>query len=321
MAKQIIYLKETSSYDDILKKEHNKLPLFLKKIVFLYKNMFNIVTKKRIEDIEIWVLPFKEKYYINKLRKIISKLKTQEDKIYLISNELKENNICQVMEEYNEEYIKEEKVKKALLLYIIEYICSMQEKEIADLDLTILVNNTSNINMYLIEKLAKQVKTLKIVSLNINKFKKLEEKLYNEEGIPIQFSNSYKKSLKKSEIIINLDFNELEINEYDICNNAIIVNCIDNNVKIKSRLFNGIIINSCDIEYKKEIINIFKKIKIYENYTKLMLCASLIENEDNIFKIYNILEENNIKIVSLIGNSGIINKNEFKNVAKKLDKY
>lgn len=321
MAKQIIYLKETSSYDDILKKEHNKLPLFLKKIVFLYKNMFNIVTKKRIDDVEIWVLPFKEKYYINKLRKIISKLKTQEDKIYLISNELKANNMCQVMEEYSEEYIKEEKIKKALLVYIIEYICSMQEKEIADLDLTILVNNTSNINMYLIEKLAKQVKTLKIVSLHINKFKKLEERLYNEEGIPIQFSNSYKKSLKKSEIIINLDFNELEINEYDICNNAIIVNCIDNNVKIKSRLFNGIIINSCDIEYKKEIINIFKEIKIYENYTKLMLCASLIENEDNIFKIYNILEENNIKIVNLIGNSGNINKNEFKNVAKKLDKY
>lgn len=318
MNKQIIYLKETSSYDDILKNNHSKMPLIFKKLIFLYKNIFNIITKKKTQDKEIWVLPVKEEYCESKLKELFKKVSLEN--IYLISNELKEKQAYKIMDEQKQEYITEEKIKKILLLHILEYITNLQEKEMSDLDLTILVNTTSNLNMYLIEELARQAKTLKIVSLNIYKFKKLEEKLYNEEGIAIQFSNSYKKSLEKSKIIINLDFNELEINEYEIFDKAIIVNCIDSNIKIKSRLFNGIIVNSCDIEYNKEIINEFKEMKIYENYTRLMLYASLIENEENILKIHEKLKEDNVEIVNLIGNSGIINKKEFKNVDKKLDK-
>ena len=317
MNKNIIFLKETSSYDDILKKEHNKMPLFFKKLVFLYKNTFNIITKKKIADKEVWVLPVKEKYCISKLEDIIRKGLKCFENIYLVSNELKEKQAYKIMDKQKQEYITEEKIKKILLIHMLEYITNLQNKEINNLELTILVNSTSNLNMYLIEELAKLSKTLKIVSLNIYKFKKLEEKLYNDEWIAIQFSNSYKKSLEKAKIIINLDFNELEINEYDIFDKAIILNCIDNNIKIKSRLFNGIIINSCDIEYKKEIINEFKEIKIYENYTRLMLYASSIEKEDNIFKVNEKLNEDCLSVISLIGNSGIINKKEFQNILDK----
>ena len=84
MNKNIIFLKETSSYDDILKKEHNKMPLFFKKLVFLYKNTFNIITKKKIADKEVWVLPVKEKYCISKLEDIIRKGLKCFENIYLV---------------------------------------------------------------------------------------------------------------------------------------------------------------------------------------------------------------------------------------------
>lgn len=319
MNKNIIYLKETSSYDDILKNEHKKIPLLFKKLLFLHKNIFNIITKKKIEDIEVWIMPVKEKYNKSKLKDIIAKRLRNQENIYLVSNELKENKVLEIMDEQKQEYIIEEKIKKLLILKTLNYILSLGNKELENIELTILVNNTSNINLYLLEELSKQVKILKIVSLNIYKFKNIEEKLYNEYGIPIQFSNSYRKSLKKSELIINLDFNEFEINEYEIFNNAIIINCIKDNIKIKSRLFNGIVINSYDIEYKKELINKFKKIKIYENYTRLMLYASLIEKE-NIYKIYEKIQSDRVLVIGLIGNSGPINKKEFKNIYKKLDK-
>ena len=167
--------------------------------------------------------------------------------------------------------------------------------------------------------MAKQVKVLKIVSLNIYKFKNLEEKLYNEYGIPIQFSNSYRKSLEKSKLIINLDFNEFEINEYEIFDKAIIINCINENIKIKTRLFNGIIINSLDIEYKKELIDEFKKMKICEDYTKLIIYASTIEKE-NALNIFEKLKLDEVIVTGLIGNNGPINKKEFKNIVKRLDK-
>ena len=318
MNKQIIYLKETSSYDDILKNNHSKMPLIFKKLIFLYKNIFNIITKKKTQDKEIWVLPVKEEYCESKLKELFKKVSLEN--IYLISNELKEKQAYKIMDEQKQEYITEEKIKKILLVHILEHITNLQKKELSDLDLTILVNNKTNLNMYLMEELARQIKTLKIVSLNIYKFKKLEEELYEEEGIAIQFSNSYKKSLEKSKIIINLDFTELEINEYEIFDKAIIVNCISDNIKIKSRLFNGIVVNSCDIEFNKQIINEFKELKIYENYTRLMIYASLIQNQENILRIYEKLIADNIEIIDLMGNSGIINKKEFKNIDKMLDK-
>lgn len=312
MEKQIIYLKETNNFNDVLKKEHNKMPLILKKICFIYKNIFNVVTNKNIESSEIWILPIKEKYSEAKLKKILNNNLKYPQKKYLISNKLKENNACKIMRELNQEYITEEKIKKYLIFETIKYIYN---KELCDLEITLLVNNTSSLNMYLIEQLATKVKTLKIVSLNINKFKSLEEKLYNEYGIPIQFSNNYRKSLEKSKLIINFDFSEFEINEYEIFNNAIIINCIKDNIKIKNKLFNGIVVNSYNIKYKKELITKFKKMKISENYNKLLLYASTIE-EKNIEEAYKKIEEDKVSICGLIGNNGILCKKEIKEKAQ-----
>lgn len=316
--KEIIYIKEVSNYDDLLKKQYKKMPLFIKKIIFLYKNIFNLITKKYVEGNNIWILPLKDKYSENKINNIFKKIFTYKDKIYLPSNELKNKQIYKIMDKYNINYITEEKIKKILLIKTLKYICNIQKKDLNTLELTILVNDASELNLYIIEELAKIVKTLKIVSLNIYKFKKIEEKMYNEYGIAIQFSNSYKKSLEKSENIINFDFNQIEVNEYEIYNRAIVINCLEKKIKIKSRLFNGIVINSYNIDFNKDIINRFKKINIYEDYDKLMLYASIIEQD--ICKIYKQLEEDNVTINNLIGNNGIINKKEFKNIVKKLDK-
>ena len=43
------------------------------------------------------------------------------------------------------------------------------------------------------------------------KFKKLENDLYEQNGVPIIISNNKKKSLSKSELIINFDFIEEDI--------------------------------------------------------------------------------------------------------------
>jgi len=319
MNKQIVYLKETSSYNDILKNKHKKMPLFLKKIIFLYKNIFNIVTKKKYEDIEVLTLPLKENYTLIKMENILKKRLQKNEIIYAVSNELINNKMYKILEKYNIEYIVEEKIKKILLLNILKYICNIQNKEIKDLELTILVNNPTDLNIYVIEKLAKNVKSLKIVSLNIYKFKKIEEKLYNEDGIAIQFSNSFKKSLEKSSLIINFDFSEIQINEYEIFDKAIIINCLKDNIKIKTRLFNGINVNSCDIEFKKDIINRFKQLEIYESYSRLLLYASIIEKE-NYLTLEEKLEMDNVNIISLKGSNGTINKREFKNIEKSLTK-
>ena len=141
MNKKIIYLKEVDSYDDILKKEYKKLPLFFKKIIFLFKNIFNIVTKKSEEEYNVWIIPIKEKYSNDKLEKILKKNLKINNNIYVISKELEKSNIYEIMDMYGIKYVIEEKVKKLLLISGLEYIAKLKKKDINSLDVTILVKD------------------------------------------------------------------------------------------------------------------------------------------------------------------------------------
>ncbi len=310
---KIVYVKIAENEDDVLINNHPKLPMWIKKLIFIYKNIFNIITKKQIEKFEIWVLPIQENKYSNRKIKNLFQKFGQENK-YVLPESLKENK---TVKNANIPIITGTILNKVLTLKTLEYIANIQNRAINSIDLTILVNKTSELNMYLIELLSKTVKNVKIVSDNLFKFKKLEEKLYEEYGIAIQFSKSFQKSLAKSEIILNLDFSETDINDYVLYSKAIILNCAEEKIKIKSKLFSGILINSYQIKFKKELEDKFRKSNLYCQYTPFMLYESLLNKERNDYHYFDKIEEDEITIHNLIGSNGIINKKELKSLRKR----
>lgn len=307
-----IYLKKLDDYDEI-NTYKLKIPSIIIKFIFFYKSIFNIITKVKKDDFNIWILPYKEKISENKFEKILNKqLKKRklsiEHKI-LLANNLNLSNPQYILDKKEIKYYDGKLIRKMLVCHTIEYINKIQEKEMKDREITILVDEDTQISNYLIFKLAMITKSLKIVSKKIYKFKGLEEKLYNEYGIAIQFSNSYKKSLLKSDIIINLDFSEIEINEYNINESAIIINT-ENPIKIKSKLFNGIVANSIRIKFLKEINNIFQKNLLLYRYDNLLLYESIINWKTNYSEIDEKIKNDNVRVLNLIGNNGIITKRE-----------
>lgn len=316
----IVYIKTVEEYDDIFKKKYTKMPLWMKRGVFLYKRFFNIITKKVNEECNVWVLPIREDYSTYKIRWLLKRIAIHTDNTYVIPDVWQNKKVLKEMNEFGIQYLTGNKLKKLLMEKALEYISNIQKNNISDMEITILANQASEMNLYLIEKLSKLVKSVKIVSSNIYHFKNLETKLYEEDGIAIQFSNSYQKSLAKSKIIVNLDFSEIDINEYKLLDKAIIINCIEDSIKIKSKLFNGVIINSYQIKFKKELMNQFKKNEIDRQYNYLLLYESTIYQERNIQKLFERIEDDKAKITNLIGNNGIIDKKEIKNISKKLDK-
>ena len=116
-----------------------------------------------------------------------------------------------------------------------------------DTEISILVNYITQNTLENIKKIARQYKRLNIVTNHIEKFKKIEEELYNKEGIMIIVTNNKKKSLSKSKIILNIDFPKELLNKYNIYENAILVN-IRGNMKIARKRFNGITINDYEIK-------------------------------------------------------------------------
>lgn len=309
---ETIYLKRIDNYNEINKYKFRFANIFIK-LIFLYKNIFNIITKIQKDGFNIWILPYKEKISENKFEKILNKqLKkgklSKEHKI-LLANNLNLSNPNYILDKKEIRYYDGKLIRKMLVCYTIEYINKIQEKEMKDREIAILVDEDTQINNYLIFKLAMITKSLKIVSKKIYKFKGIEEKLYNEYGIAIQFSNMYKKSLLKSDIIVNLDFSEIEINEYNINQSAIIINT-ENPIKIKSKLFNGIVANSISIKFSKEINSIFQKKLLLYRYDNLLLYESIINWKTNYSEIDEKIKNDNVRVLNLIGNNGIITKRE-----------
>lgn len=296
---KIVYLKEIDKSLYL-----NKITL---KIQYWFKRVFNIIKKVKIENVEIWNLPINSDDNVKKIQKVFAKLLNSQN-FYVLSQNLENKKIYNVLNDKEIKYLKTGKIKKLLSIKILEYILSIQKREIQNTEVNILVKESSNINSYIIEEIAKNALNVKIISNNIYKFKKIEEKLYDEYGIAIQFSNSYKKSLSKSNIIINLDFDEIDLNEYLIYDRAIIINCINQNIKIKSKLFNGVVINSVNISFNQELKDKFKNLGLYNDFSCLVLLASVLEQENYKTDINNYL----VKIKNLYGNNGQISKNELK---------
>ena len=291
-----IFIKES---DDIYFKD--KLLVIIKKI---FKKIVIIDNKNS----KIYILPITKstkynKGLINRLtRRIIRYLKYDKSNYVVLSKQLKNVDIIK-----NNLYSQDINILdgrylfKTLSIRVIEYILKLKNNKIENSEIFVLINNYNNINERLIIELARRIKTLNIITDKIDNFKRIEKYLYREFGIILNISNNKKASLLKANIILNLDFTNEIINEYKIYNNAIIINILGN-VIIKSKKFSGININYFNINIPdKYRINGFKNEEIYESIIYNLSYEKALEK----------LKQDNVKIKNLVGNRGIINKQEF----------
>lgn len=172
-----------------------------------------------------------------------------------------------------------------------------KRKEILETsNVAILINNMEETVISQIRHIAKEVKSLKIVTSKVNRFIYLEEKLYTDYGIGIQVTNNKEKALQASEIIINIDFDEDMLKDYCIKNDATIIN-IKKKIKKISNNFNGIIINDYKIKYNEET---FEGIKKASSFDEKVLYESLIYRKDNFFNIKKQLNSDGIELTELV---------------------
>ena len=142
-----------------------------------------------------------------------------------------------------------------------------------------MINDLTDIEFENIKILARKYKTINIVTNHIEKFKRLEKQLQENEGIIITITNNKKKSLMKSQIILNIDFPKELINKYNMQDDAIIVN-VKGNAKINKKRFNGLTINDYEIDFRedrknnKALNNHFYLKDLYESelYKKQRIC-------------------------------------------------
>lgn len=193
-------------------------------------------------------------------------------------------------------------LEKYLILDILEYIINKKQIIKAETEIAITANEITDLLIEMIKILSKQYKKLTIVTNHIEKLRKIEKEIKEKEGILIILSNNKNKSLLKSQIIINMDFNQELINQYRIYEEAIIINA-EENIRIDAIRFNGIVINGYEIEIgRKEFI----WRDGIEKYRQRDLIEAELYVRDTYKNIRKKIQKNNIKIKELYGINGIV---------------
>ena len=289
-------LKKDDKIDDL-----KKVPKFLHKMLInITKRTNNFYTNTIDEDKKIYLIIDENNKNIYK--NIIKKLKNEKTKTQKVQIVLEDD-----LKEYID-YFSEFKILngkdfmnnnvKAILEKILE------NTPMALQDVFILTNKYNEQSIRMIKNIGQEFKSVNVISKEIEKYKTLED-ILESEIIVFSIANNKKKSLKKAKIIINMDFSNEQLQEYNICRSAIIVNLSKEKIKnLKS--FEGIIVQNVEIELEDSEKNFFKENNIIEKFKKVELYESIstkkIQDVKRIKKIY--------------GNNGEIDKKELINIRK-----
>lgn len=288
-----IYIKELETKEEIIK--FYKVPKWLKKIILKIIIKTNYIIEKQIdENKKIYLVPNieKEKVY-RKIKQKLEKEKIKTQKVQVIlSNKVKK------YEKYFKNYLIAD--GKNTFLNSIEEILNKisQKKPLALQDIYILTNQYCEKSNSIIKKLASKVKTINIITNQVQKYKNLEE-IMQEQGIILCVANNKKKSLKKAKIIVNLDFTNEEIKQYNIFRNAIFINTTKEKIT-NLRGFEGIIIQNIEIKLEENQISFIQKNYLNKAFSTIELYETLEKNK----------KEKGVIISNLYGNNGKIDEKE-----------
>lgn len=237
--------------------------------------------------------------------KIIKVMIKNDIEYVVLSKTLTENkNFINALNANNIKIFNGRWLEKYLTFEILEYVINQKEIKKEETEIAITTNEITDLTIETIKILSKQYKKLIVVTNHIEKLRRVEKELYDNDGILIVVVNNTKKSLLKPQIILNLDFNMQVLNKYKINENAIIIN-VEGDMKIRSKRFSGININNYEIVVGREE-NIWREnMSIFEN--KDLLEATLYIR-DTFNNIRRKIMKNKVSIKELYGENGKIER-------------
>ncbi len=229
-----------------------------------------------------------------KTKKILDKVNSK--KLVLSKTIKQQENYVNYLYSYGYEIVNGKWLFQLLIFNVLEYMIKKLNIRKEDIRIGILVNDVSDLAIYVIKELVTKYKNVKIVTNHIHKFQNIEEKMIEEYGIFISVGNNKRKVLSKTNMILNLDFPTELINKYQIHNEVTIIN-FRGNVKIKDKRFAGLNINDYEIHWKEKENEIF--------YTKDMYEAIQHKNQP-VEELLKKIKRDNIQIKELIAVNTVI---------------
>lgn len=248
-------------------------------------------------------------------RKIKKIIKKQEDvAFFVLTKKVKQNEkILEVINKIDMPICDGRWLFKYLVVQVLEYIEKEQGKKLVEQNIAFMTDNYNEIIEFYIKYLTNKVKNLKIITEKGNKFKQIEDEVFQNDGTVLTISNNKRKALKNIDIVINFEYSEERINKFAIKDNAIIIN-LKEKIAITAKRYRGININSYNISFTNMYLDMLEWIKEFE---KKEIYESYIYEKQSIYNIEKQMIKDNVEITELIGNRGKISIEEYQNILDK----
>lgn len=272
-----------------------------------------------------YVIAIPDKYRKREKQKLVKYIQKLKIDAIVFSKDFEEEfklEICNMLSKTNVQILIGKKLMEFMEYEIVKYVLDKQNTNSKQEDVYIIFKKTDKLNLDFLKKFIENFRMVNVVTNDIEKLKRIQENLLDNEGTLISVSNNKKKALKRAKYIVNINLNKEELNKYTVNRDAIIIN-IQENVKYDKTSFDGININYFDIQCPDEFVEIFEQIG--ENFDIVQMYESMIFR-DNMHKtqldnVYKRISEDGIQITGLIGNNGKITDEELQKIHKlNLDK-
>lgn len=265
----------------------------------LFYKIFNIIEMQQDKII----LPINgEEISDKKSQKLAKKTKKIMEKAIskkiVLSKKIQKQEIYKnLLYTYNLEIIEGKWIKEVLCCKELEFLLKHNKLKKEDTSISILINDITENMLSNIRIMAKEYKSISIITNHIEKFKKIEKQILEDDGVMITVGNNKKKGLAKAKIILNVDFPSELINKYQICEKAIIIN-IKENAKVAKKRFNGIIIQDCEIIWNETQEFDYEK---QEKYKSCERYEAKINKKQPFKEIQKQIKKDKVQISKLIG--------------------
>lgn len=269
--------------------------------------IFKLFNRIQLREDKI-ILPIsEEKLSSRKAQKLAKKTKkildkTMSKRIVISEKIQKQKEYVNLLHTYSLEIMEGKWLFEVLSCKVLDYILEKKEMKKEETQISILVNDLTENMLCHIRKIAKEYKRVNIVTNHIQKFRKIEKQILEQDGIMITVGNNKRKGLAKTPLILNVDFPSELINQYNIYEKAMIVN-LRGNVKINKKRFNGISINDYEIEFQE--MDEFD----YDKTTKYKACEiyeAQLNKKQPFQEVMKQVEKSRVKIIKLIGLNTIV---------------
>lgn len=307
----MLYIDLINNKEELLKENENKYNYFLKKIIIFFRKRTSYIAINKNEFGEFFKLQNFNNSTCEKLKKL---LKINGIKTICLSKKINNSEkINDILINENIRIVNGNELKKYLVLEAIEYICSNKLENLHEQEISFLIKKNNFLVNCSIRELAQKVKNVNIITNNPRQFKLLEKNLFEKEGIILNITDNYKKSLIKSNFIINIDFLNEEINKYTIPKYCCLINLSNETITINKKGFEGININ----DFKYFVNDRYIKNRL-SNFDKEIFYESIIIRNSNPENILNKIKKDKVKVIEVYGKNGKISKKEFEKLKRKI---